>query len=181
MPKRQVFYSFHFANDFWRVQQVRNMGMLEGNTPVLPNEWEEVKRKGSCAIRNWIDEAMRYRSCLVVLYGQETYSREWVQYEIEHAWNTGKGVAAISIDRLGDQNGQQSIRGKNPLSNFVVDTCTGKIRKGTCSLYGEKRLVNIAPTFDTTSRTSEYAYSDIKDNLEWVIEEAIKTRNQYPK
>ena len=32
--KRQVFYSFHYDNDAMRVQQVRNIGALEGNTPV---------------------------------------------------------------------------------------------------------------------------------------------------
>ncbi|MDQ1224403.1 hypothetical protein QE443_000564 [Pantoea ananatis] len=28
--KRQVFYSFHFDNDVMRVQQIRNMGVIEG-------------------------------------------------------------------------------------------------------------------------------------------------------
>lgn len=31
MAKRQVFYSFHFDNDVMRVQQVRNIGAIEGN------------------------------------------------------------------------------------------------------------------------------------------------------
>ncbi|WP_256350498.1 TIR domain-containing protein [Pseudomonas gingeri] len=26
---RNVFFSFHFKNDFWRTQQVRNIGTLE--------------------------------------------------------------------------------------------------------------------------------------------------------
>jgi hypothetical protein len=30
MAKRKVFYSFHFDNDVFRVQQIRNMGILEG-------------------------------------------------------------------------------------------------------------------------------------------------------
>ena len=28
-----------------RVQQIRNMGVIESNTPVSPNDWEDVKRK----------------------------------------------------------------------------------------------------------------------------------------
>ena len=32
--KRQIFYSFHFANDVFRVQQIRNLGALEDNKPV---------------------------------------------------------------------------------------------------------------------------------------------------
>lgn len=36
--KRQVFYSFHFDNDVMRVQQIRNMGVIEGEEPVRPND-----------------------------------------------------------------------------------------------------------------------------------------------
>ena len=78
--KRQVFYSFHYGNDVMRVQQIRNMGVIEGNTPVSPNEWEQVKRTGDKAIEKWIDDNMKYRSCVVVLIGSETASRPWVQY-----------------------------------------------------------------------------------------------------
>lgn len=41
---RRVFFSFHFANDFWRTQQVRQMNSLEGQALCSPNDWEEVKR-----------------------------------------------------------------------------------------------------------------------------------------
>ena len=58
MAKRQVFYSFHFANDSWRAGQVRNIGVIEGNTPVSSNEWEEVKKKGDSAIQTWINNAI---------------------------------------------------------------------------------------------------------------------------
>lgn len=34
--KRKVFYSFHFDNDVMRVQQIRNMGLLEGDDDLLP-------------------------------------------------------------------------------------------------------------------------------------------------
>jgi hypothetical protein len=32
--KRQVFYSFHFDSDVRRVQQIRQMGVIEGDSPV---------------------------------------------------------------------------------------------------------------------------------------------------
>lgn len=46
MAKIQFFYSFHYENDSWRASQVRNIGVLDGNSPVSSNDWEEVKRKG---------------------------------------------------------------------------------------------------------------------------------------
>lgn len=51
MPKRQVFYSFHYDNDVFRVQQVRNIGAFEENEPVSPNQWEQVKKGGESAIK----------------------------------------------------------------------------------------------------------------------------------
>lgn len=65
--KRQVFYSFCFNDDFWRTQQVRNIGAIEGNSPTSANEWETVKRQGEASIKQWIDDNMKYRSCVVVL------------------------------------------------------------------------------------------------------------------
>jgi hypothetical protein len=35
----QVFYSFHFDNDVFRVQQIWNIGAIEGNEPVSKNDW----------------------------------------------------------------------------------------------------------------------------------------------
>ena len=32
MPKRQVFFSFHYTNDNWRAGQIRNMGKVDGSS-----------------------------------------------------------------------------------------------------------------------------------------------------
>jgi len=53
---RRVFFSFHFDGDFWRTQQVRNIGSLEGQSICTANAWEEVKRKGDAAIERWIED-----------------------------------------------------------------------------------------------------------------------------
>jgi hypothetical protein len=91
---RKVFYSFHFDNDCVRTSQVRNIGALEGNTPVSSNKWEEVKRGGDAAIKKWIADNMSGRSCIVVLVGSQTASRPWVKYEIKKGWEDGKGILA---------------------------------------------------------------------------------------
>ena len=43
MARIPVFYSFHFTNDVMRVQQIRNIGAIEGNSAVSANEWERIK------------------------------------------------------------------------------------------------------------------------------------------
>src|SRR4030067_22846 len=99
MAKRQVFYSFHFDNDVFRVMQIRHIGSIEGNNPVSANEWEEARKRPG-AIEKWIDENMKYRSCIIVLVGEETVNRPWVKYEIAKAWNDKKGLLGIYIHSL---------------------------------------------------------------------------------
>jgi len=163
MAKRQIFYSFHFNNDVMRVQQVRNMGVIEGNEPTSPNNWEELKRKGDKSIEKWIDDNMKYRSCVVVLIGSDTASRKWVNYEIEKAWNDGKGVVGIYIHNLKCPNNGTSTKGNNPFETFTL--------KG-----GTVKLSSVVKCYNPKSSD---AYNDIKDNIDGWIEEAITIRDNY--
>ena len=70
-----------------------------------------MKRKGDDAIKKWIDDEMTGRTCAIVLVGAQTASRKWVTYEISKAWNDGRGVLGIRINKLLNNNGLQSTPG----------------------------------------------------------------------
>jgi len=159
MAKRQIFYSFHFNNDVMRVQQIRNMGVIEGNTPVSVSAWEEAKKTPG-GIEKWIYENMQYKSCVVVLIGEETANRPWVKYEIEKAWNDGKGVFGIYIHNISCPRNGKCVKGNNPFEQFTFEN-------------GNK-LSSVARCYDPSSNN---AYNDIKNNIESWIEAAIKSRN----
>lgn len=95
MAREPIFFSFHYGNDVFRVQQIRNLGVVQGNEPVSVNEWEQIKRGGAASVQRWIDENMKYKRCVVVLVGSETASRPWVQYEIREAYDSRKGLFGI--------------------------------------------------------------------------------------
>lgn len=162
---RKVFYSFHFANDFWRTQQVRNMGAIEGQKLCSANEWEEVKQNGADAIEKWIDDQLYGKSCLIVLVGAETASRPWVIKEIVKAWNGDRGVLAIRIHRLRDASGSESVAGQNPLSKVYLDG-------------GARSLAEVAPIKNPSGSDSKAVYASIADNIEQWIEEAIRIRKE---
>ena len=44
---RKAFFSFHYQPDNWRVSQVRNIGVIEGNQPAnfWPTETDTVRAK----------------------------------------------------------------------------------------------------------------------------------------
>lgn len=158
MTQRKIFYSFHFDNDVMRVQQVRNMGVVEGNTPVSPNDWEVVKKKGDAAIETWIDTNMKGKSCLIVLIGENTYKRPWVTYEIKKAWKDGKGVFGIYVHNLKCPNNGKCSKGTNPFDsiNFKQDGAV------------------VFP--QAYNPTASDAYNDIAGNISTWVETAIKKR-----
>jgi hypothetical protein len=172
--KRQIFYSFHFAQDFWRTQQVRNIGVIEGDKPVSVNEWEEIKRKGDDSIKKWIEENLKYKSCIVVLVGTETANRKWVIYEIERAWNLEKGVVGIRIHNLKDQNGNTTYQGSNPFDNLTMSHDIKRL-SALVKLYNPSTIYSS----DYSLTESQAAYRNISDNIEKWIEEAIKIRNSF--
>lgn len=161
MAKRQVFYSFHYQNDVMRVAQIRNIGVIEGNSAASSNDWEEVKRKGDSAIKKWIDDNMNYRSCVIVLVGSETANRKYVKYEIEKAWNSGKGVLGIHIHNINCPRTGKSSMSKNPFDGFTLDS-------------GKKKLSDVVKCYNPNSYD---AYNDISKNIDSWIEEAIRIRN----
>jgi hypothetical protein len=67
------------------------MGVVEGQRLLSSNDWEDVKKGGDKAIKRWIDEQMKNKSCAVVLIGYGTAGRKWINYEIEKAWEDGGG------------------------------------------------------------------------------------------
>lgn len=161
---RKVFTSFHYVPDNWRASQVRNMGKIEGNSIATTNSWEEVTKGGDKAIEKWIDDNMSGKSCVIVFVGENTAGRKWIKYEIEKAWNEGRGIFGIHIHNLKDSNGNQANKGNNPFDDF--------------NLNG-KSLSSIVKCYNPPFTKSTYVYDHIKENLEDWIEEAIKIRNNH--
>jgi hypothetical protein len=151
---KSTFTSFHFDRDYWRVQQVRNMGAIEGNQIISPQSWEEVKRKGKAAIENWIDGEMKGKSAVVVLVGKETASREWVNYEIRKAWDEKRPLVGIRINGLKNKDGYTDTQGTNPFANITA---------------GGVAISKYVPLHTPSGTDSKAVYQSINDNLAtWV-------------
>lgn len=161
---KKVFFTFHYRADNWRVSQVRNIGAVEGSPLLTDNEWETIERQGDAAIQRWIDTQMAGRPCVAVLIGSATAGRKWVDYEIEKAWNSKKGLFGIHIHSLQDRHGGTTTKGVNPFASFNV--------AGT-------NLSQIVPAYDPGGYTSRDVYRTIANNIEQWIDDAIALRNRY--
>ena len=148
---KSVFYSFHYERDVHRVQLVRNINALEGQPLLNSQKWEEVRRQGEQAIKDWIHDQMSYKKAVIVLIGKQTASREWVIYEIEKAWKDKKPLLGVYIHGLSSM-GTVDSAGPNPFS--------------------KAEGVSGVPVFDPTVRDgqgnidSQATYNNLKQNLE---------------
>lgn len=158
---KKCFLSFYYYEDSWRVSKVKYIGAIEEQPILTANKWEEIKKKGDDAIKDWIENNMRGKECLIVLVGAHTSSRRWVKYEIRRACEKGIGVLGIYIHNLKDSVGNQSTKGTNPFENV--------------SINGEG-ISSYAKMYDPPYSTSTYVYDHIAENISGWVDSAIRLR-----
>ena len=160
---RKTFYSFHYKPDASRAGQVRNIGVVEGNTPVSDNDWETVTGGGDAAIKKWIADQMNGRSCTIVLIGSNTAGRKWIDNEIVNSWNERMGVVGIYIHGLKNLDGELATKGNNPFDS---------IKHGDSG----KKLSSIVRCYNPAGSDSKERYAWIREHLANAVEEAIQIR-----
>jgi hypothetical protein len=157
---KSAFFSFHYDRDAWRVQQIINMGKLEGQPLLSPQKWEEIKRRGEQAIKNWIAEQMKYKSAAVVLVGSQTAQRRWVKYEIAYAWDNRKPLVGVRINGLADRYSQTDTQGSNPFKMV--------------NLKGGGTVGDYVTLHTPSGSTSQQVYASISNNLSSWVDNAYK-------
>jgi len=121
---RKVFFSFKYK-DVSRAMVVRNSWVTQGKESagfIDAADFEDLKRQGDTAIKNWIDKQLNGTSVTVVLVGSKTCDSRWVKYEIAKSIEIGNGLLGIDVSKIKDLQGNTSERcGKIPKDyNFYL-------------------------------------------------------------
>lgn len=109
---RRVFFSFKYK-DVSRAMVVRNSWVAQGKGAagfIDAADFEELKRQGDTAIKNWIDKQLNGTSVTVVLVGEKTCTSRWVKYEIEKSIEIGNGLFGIDVSKIKDLQGNTTER-----------------------------------------------------------------------
>ena len=140
---RKVFFSFHYARDVRRIVQVRNSWVARAKGEAQPfydaADFEEAKKRAG-GIEKWIEEQLKGTSVTVVLFGAQTYDREWVRHEIKRSYELKKGMLAIDIHRIKDPQLGEDVQGRNPLDYWSAERNGRKVPFS--SLYSTYDWVN---------------------------------------
>lgn len=114
---RRVFFSFHYQRDIFRVNQIRSIPNITGTAAAGFQDaslWEEAKKKGKATIEKMIDDGLTNTSVTVVLIGNQTAGRQYINYEIEKSIERGNGVVGIHIAHLIGHDKSADTHGATP-------------------------------------------------------------------
>ena len=120
-PKpRNVFYSFHYR-DIFRVNHIRRSGQFRTEDKVRDRSlWEKARRTDTESLKRVIKIGLGGTSVTCVLAGYETWSREWVRYEIAWSLMRGNALLTVFIDGCECPNEGFAGRGPNPLDGMAL-------------------------------------------------------------
>ncbi|WP_150139829.1 TIR domain-containing protein [Candidatus Enterovibrio escicola] len=159
---RRTFFSFHYTGDINRIGIVRNSWLTKKDKQDAgfwdAADWEQVRKDTDLAIKRWINKQFENTSVTVVLIGEKTSERPWVNYEIKKSIERGNGIVGICIHNINGLGKGTSLRGKNPLNNHSIKCTDGKTYKAS----------QVYKTYDWVS---DHGYENLGD---W-IEAAAKT------
>lgn len=119
-----AFFSFHY-DDVWKVNQVRNSWVTHPNARSAgffdQSLFEKARTSSESVLRDMIDDGLEDTDVTVVLIGERTHSRSWVQYEIEQSAVRGNRLLGIDIHELRGTNGRCGRRGRSPFMKIEID------------------------------------------------------------
>lgn len=158
---RKTFFSFHYKNDVWRANIVRNSWVTKDDKEAAgfidAADFEKIEKEGEEAIHKWINKQLDGTSVTVVLIGVDTSNRPYVKYELQKSYEKGNGMLGIYIHKLKDKDGNTSTKGSNHFGEI------GKDEKGN------------AVYFSSAYTTYDWVDDDgYKNMAKWIEEAAMK-------
>lgn len=134
MAKTKVFFSYNYKKDGNRVNEIRDSGIVHDIKSATEDEWNVICSSGDAAIKEWIDKRIDESQCVVVFIGEDTNDRKWINYEIESAWNKGKGLLGVYIHNIDDPKTGKCLKGRNPFLKFNMNR-DGKSLRNVIKCY----------------------------------------------
>lgn len=134
-----IFYSFHYSHDYDRIRRVLDAYHIQGGyscTPFISDEEiERMKQEGLDSIHRWIETEIAKADAVVVLIGEHSFGRYFIEYEIQTAYALNKPLMGVFINEIPDKNGRVGLRSKTPLVKNEI-TYDWILDNGALNIHG---------------------------------------------
>jgi hypothetical protein len=121
---RRAFFSFHYRNDVWRANQIRNSWVTQGKEAagfIDYADFEKIKKQSDDAVEKWIDGQLNGTSVTVVLIGEKSDTRPYVQYEVRQSYKRGNGIIGVHIHNCKDKDAKTCTKGTTNFGELGKD------------------------------------------------------------
>ena len=107
-----IFLSFDFERDFHRAEQIKKVWNSQPNR-TLHGLWDLsgfpiLEEQREVQFKKYIDDVLKRSQVTVVLIGQETSQRSYVQYAVKESHRLDKGMFGIYVHKIKDGQGNTS-------------------------------------------------------------------------
>jgi hypothetical protein len=114
---RHCFFIFDYDNDLSRAHHIEALDLAVATAPAGFDDdadWKAAGAKGDEAVAALIDNAILGTSATVVLIGERTAERDYVDYAIEQSIKRQNGILGVFIHDIPDANGATAAKGRAP-------------------------------------------------------------------
>lgn len=188
---RVVFFSFHHGGDSKRIGVVRNHHITKDDFQeagyIDGVDWEEIKLKSDESIKKWINQQLVGTTVTIVLIGEKTSERPWVNYEIEQSFKRGNALLGVYIHNIKGLDQIGTAKGNNPFANFVIEQ-TGVKLSDLVSTYdwvendGYNNFSSwVENAYSKWSKGSDWSLSQININQKNINTEGALTNRSFVK
>jgi hypothetical protein len=140
----RAYFSFDYEDvgDF-RADSVRAhkfVGDVEKAGFFDSTSWAVAKKREPAALKKQIDDALEGTFATAVLFGDLTYSRRWVRYEILKSVERGNALLGINVNGIAGKDKRTKPSGPNPL-NYVGLLISADGNRGTPTEWDSTKWV----------------------------------------
>ena len=114
---RHCCFIFDYDNDLSRAHHVDSLDLAVATAPAGFDDdadWKAATSKGEDAVNELIDNALLGTSVTVVLIGERTAERGYVDYAIEQSIKRQNGILGIFVHDVPDASGATAAKGRVP-------------------------------------------------------------------
>ena len=114
---RHCCFIFDYDNDLSRAHHVESRDLAVATAPAGfedDADWKAATSKGEDAVNELIDNALLGTSVTVVLIGERTAERGYVDYAIEQSIKRQNGILGVFVHDVPDASGATAAKGRVP-------------------------------------------------------------------